>query len=173
MERKYLSRIKPWYFYDVPYRNIGLVDMFVRFSNRISRKIWWRKDITELWGAWQWFSWYKTVAEYVVSEEKNNPSFFKRFHHTSCSDELIFATLLYRKREQLKIVADNSLRYINWEKEVEGRKQKNHPLILNEDDYEDILKSGAFFCRKFNPTISSKLLVLLEKRKRRFVNDFN
>lgn len=164
MVRKYPSRIKPWYFYDIKHRDVSLVNFVARGLNFVSRRFEWRKDIPNLWGAWQWFSWHKTVTDYVLKEELNNQSFFRRFQHTSCSDELIFATLLHDHRDQLKIISNNSLRYINWKKFVEGRKKKNSPLILNEDEYDDIVESGVFFCRKVDPIISRKLLSLLEER---------
>ena len=164
MVRKYPSRIKPWYFYDIKHRDVSLVNFMVRALNYVSRRFLWRKDVPNLWGAWQWFSWYKTVTDYVLKEELNNLSFYRRFHHTACSDELIFATLLHDHRDQLKIISNNSLRYINWKKFVEGRKRKHSSLILNEDEYSDIVESGSFFCRKVDPVISKKLLSLLEER---------
>lgn len=164
MERKYPSRIKPWYFYDIRHRNLGIVNFMARSLNFLSRRLWWRRDIQGLWGGWQWFSWYRTVAEYVVNEEKENPSFFRRFHHTSCSDELIFATLLHGKEAELHIVSDESLRYINWNKVAYVRKQIHSPLILNEEEYDEIVNSGAFFCRKVHPVISERLLTLLENK---------
>jgi hypothetical protein len=54
------------------------------------------------------------------------------------------------------------LRYINWTKKAEGRNHVGSPLTLNEEEYEDIIKSGAFFCRKIDPVISKKLKELLK-----------
>lgn len=164
IKKKYPSRVKPWYFYDIPHRDNFFVDFLARGLNFVSRRIWWRSDIPNLAGGWQWFSWHRTVTEFVLNEEENNPSFFKRFHHTSCGDELIFFTLLYNSMEKLNIVSDNSLRYINWKKVVPGRKGKYSPLTLNEEEYDEIIESGALFCRKVHPVISEKLIALLEKR---------
>ena len=36
------------------------------------------------------------------------------------------------------------------------------PLVLNENEYEDIVQSGAFFCRKCEWKESSNLLKLLD-----------
>jgi len=55
------------------------------------------------------------------------------------------------------------LRYINWNKKVEGRSRIGSPLTLNEDEYEDIVNSGNFFCRKVHPDTSRKLLAMLRK----------
>ena len=164
IKKKYPSRVKPWFFNDIPNRNIHLVDLLVRGLNFVSRRVKWRSDIPNLCGGWQWFSWHRSVTEFVLNEEEHNPSFFKRFHHTSCSDELIFFTLLYDSMEKLNIISDNSLRYINWEKVIPGRKKKHSPLTLNEEEYDEIVESGALFCRKVHPVISEKLIALLEKR---------
>lgn len=43
---------------------------------------------------------------------------------------------------------------------LEGHSCIGSPLTLNEYEYEDIIRSGAFFCRKVHP---EKSKVLLEK----------
>lgn len=135
----------------------------VRGINFISRRIWWRKPIPGLWGGWNWFSWHRSLAQYVIEKEKNDITYFKRFHHTYCADELIFQTLFHGHEEELNIDGIHSLRYINWNKMVEERSHIGSPLTLNEDEYEDIIRSGAFFCRKVHPEISKVLLEKLRK----------
>ena len=161
MVHKYPKRVQPWYFSDCPYRDIAIVNFFVRACNNISKRLFIRKMIPGLWGSWNWFSWHRSLAEYVIREENENPKFFQRFHHTSCADELIFATLFHGHEQELNIDGTNSLRYINWKKKAEGRNHKGSPLTLNEDEYEDIIQSGAFFCRKVHPDISKNLLEML------------
>ena len=125
---------------------------------KLGKHFYFRKPIPNLWGSWNWFSWHRSVVEYVIKEEKTNPRFFKRFHHTYCSDELIFSTLLHRHEKELKIVGSNSLRYINWNKKAEGRNNTGSPLTLNEEEFDEIMESGAFFCRKVHPEVSKKLI---------------
>lgn len=158
MKKKYPKRVKPYYFKDTPHRKSPVIDFVVRGVDKLSSLFLWRKDIPNLWGGWNWFSWYKDVVKYVLKQERENPQFFKRFHHTYCCDELIFATMLRPFADELNIETDNSLRYINWDKKVSGRSHSGSPLILNEEEYEDIICSGAFFCRKIHPVISKKLL---------------
>ena len=50
MKKKYPSRVLPYYFSDIPYRNNKLVNFMVRGLNFISKRIWWRKPIPGLWG---------------------------------------------------------------------------------------------------------------------------
>ena len=134
----------------------------VRGLDFVSKHIWWRKPITGLRAGWNWFSWHRRVAEYVIGQEKTNQAYFIRFHHTCCADELIFHTLLYPHLQECNINPNNSLRYINWEKES-PRKHPGSPLTLNEEEYDDIINSGAFFCRKIDPVISQKLKGMLKK----------
>ena len=92
---------------------------------------------------------------------KSNPFYLKRWHHTHCCDELIFHTLLNNKTKELNIEKYNSLRYIEWHPK---RESPSLPLILDEREYEDIVKKNAFFCRKIHPELSHRLIILLKKR---------
>lgn len=82
-------------------------------------------------------------------KKKRIQIFFKRFHHTYCCDELIFQTLFHGHEDELNIDGNNALRYINWNKMVPGRRHIGSPLILNEEEYDDIMKSGAFFAGRY------------------------
>lgn len=156
MMKKYPSRVQPWYLLDVPHRDNRIINYCVRSFNFISKHFYFRRMIPELWGGWNWFTWHRKVATFVIEQEQENPNFFKRFHHTNCGDELIFSTLLHPYLKELNI-EPYSLRYINWSKKAEGRNHVGSPLTLNEDEYEDIIHSGAFFCRKVDPVISKEL----------------
>lgn len=161
--QKYPLRVRPWYINDFPHREIKLVDFFVRAFNKVSKHFYVRKMIPSLWGGWNWFSWHRSLAEYVIRQEKENPQFFKRFHHTECGDELIFQTLFHGHEDELNIDGNHAVRYINWEKMVPGRRKWGSPLVLNEEEYDEIIQSGAFFCRKVHPVTSKKLLEKLRK----------
>ena len=167
MVKKYPSRVLPWYICDTPHREIKIIDFLVRVFNKVSKYIYVRKLIPNLWGSWNWFSWHRCVAEYVIKQERVNPKFFKRFHHTHCADELIFSTMLHVHEKELSIDGSNSLRYINWEKKVLGRSHLGSPLLLNEEEYDDIIKSGSFFCRKVHPKVSKVLLQKLRENIKR------
>lgn len=162
-QHKYPSRVRPYYFSDVRHRDWKVVDLFVKCCDKISSKFWLRKMIPDVYAGWNWFSWHRTVAEFVLQEEQNNPKFFRRFHHTQCCDEVIFHTLLHPHLEELRIDPANSLRYVNWRKDAPERKKPGTPLVLNEEEYDDIKASGVFFCRKVHPVISRKLKEMLTK----------
>lgn len=163
LNTKYASRVRPWYFSDMNHRNIKIVDFMVRGLNFISRRFWWRPNIEGLYAGWNWFSWHRRVVSYVLEQLERNPSFFRRFRHTSCADELIFHTLLAPRLKELSIDRNNSLRYVNWVKKAPGRSLPNAPLILNEEEYDEIMESGAFFCRKVHPIVSVNLINKLRK----------
>lgn len=169
--KKYPSRVKPFYFSDIQHRDNPVIDFFVHGLNFISKRFWIRTDIPNLYAGWNWFSWHRCVAEYVMKSTKTNTKFYNRFHFTSCADELIFHTLLHDHIRDLRIEPHNSLRYINWKKHVVGRSHQGSPLTLNEDEYEDIIKSGAFFCRKIDPIISKRLKEMLESNMLKSVNN--
>lgn len=160
---RYRARIKSWLLLDLKHRDNPIVNKFVFYINALSFRFWWRSEIEGLRAGWNWFSWHRFVADYVLMQTKQNPKYFKRFQHTSGSDELIFHTLLYPRMAELGIVND-ALRYIDWKHNVPGRTEPNAPLLLNEEDYDSIVDSGAFFCRKVRPDISGKLLEMLTKR---------
>lgn len=158
VETDYANRTQPWWFIDLPHRNYKIINLFARTLNFISKHFYWRKSIPNLWGGWSWFTWHRSIAEYILQQESERTGYFKRFHHTRCGDELIFATLLKPKAEKMELITDKSLRYVNWDKNIPERKTRpSAPLTLNEEEYEDIIKSGAFFCRKIDPTVSNKL----------------
>lgn len=163
IKKKYPSRVRPIYFSDIPHRDNKIVNFFVNKLNGVSRRFNVRQMIPNIYAGWNWFSWHRKVAEFIISYEHDNPKYFQRFYFTNCADELIFHTLLHNQIKRLNIVTNNSLRYVNWKKKVIGRGTNNSPLILNEDEYEDIVKSHAFFCRKIDPVISSNLKVKIKE----------
>lgn len=118
------------------------------------------KNVTfQLYAGWQWFSWHRTVVEYVLREIASHPTYLESFRYTNCCDEVIFHTMFWEHLEELNIDRNNSLRYIDW---FPKRKYVTLPLILDERDYVAIKESKAFFCRKVFIDRSVKLLDLLD-----------
>ena len=125
-------------------------------------------DIAHLWGGWNWFSLSRECIKYILHYCSENPNFIERFKYTTVPDELVFPTILYPKTKDLRIKTRNSLRYIEWHP---GKDRIGHPMLLDERDYEDILHSGALFCRKVERDYSKKLLDLLDIRARNMKKD--
>lgn len=120
-----------------------------------------RREIEHLRGGWCWFSWHRKVVAFVLDYLKANPSFIKRFDYTSCCDELFFHTLLYPYLQELDIMSNNSLRYIEWNPK---RMTNTLPLILENTEYNDIMQSDAIFCRKIDPNLSKELIINIKKQ---------
>ena len=133
-------------------------------NNRFSRRIIKRTPIPDLAGGWQWFSWSANVVDYVLNYLKNNSGFRRRFNHTSSPDEHFFATMLYAHLDELHIRKHFPLRYVSWEpyREIE---QKHRPYDLNEQDYERVIKSASFFCRKVDEVTSAKFLDMVDAQR--------
>lgn len=128
----YANRTKPWWFLDMPHRDLKIVEFLRKSLNYIGRRTHFRKDVPNLWGGWSWFTWHRNIANYVLRQEKDNPSYFRRFHHTRCGDELIFATLLHPVSQKMNLETNNSLRYVNWNKKIPSRQTRpSAPLTLS------------------------------------------
>ena len=159
-KKKYLDRVQYYNFGDV--FNSKIMQKF-HIPGIINRMFLWknRGTIEGLWGGWNWFSWHREVALYVISYYDTHTGFVNRFRYTWCSDELLFPTILHGKEEDLNIEPRNSLRFIEWHPK---RDCNSLPLILEESEYNDIVKSGCFFCRKVEFKTSRKLITLLDKK---------
>lgn len=161
---------KPHGKYEYRYMGWHLNDVHIpSFSKRFIRKAisvlehihYLRKPISNVYAGWSWFSWHKSVIKFVLQYIESHPDYLKRFHNTSCCDELIFHTLLYPHLKELKINPYNCLRYVDWHP---SRSYDGHlPLILNELNYNDIVKSKALFCRKIDDIISCKLMDMIDE----------
>ncbi|WP_368495216.1 beta-1,6-N-acetylglucosaminyltransferase [Mitsuokella jalaludinii] len=113
-----------------------------------------------IWGGWQWFSLHDIAVRYILQYLKNNPGLIKRLKYTSCCDELVFNSILM-EQHKLPIVSDNDFRYVDWHPR---RAYRSLPLILNEEDYDDIVNSGMLFCRKVELGESDRLLEMLDEK---------
>lgn len=112
-----------------------------------------RKEICEdmYWGS-GWWSLQRDTLEY--SFEILKKKYMKRIRHTFAPDEMIFQTILLNAKNKFNIV-NNNLRFMIWN-------GKAGPKILDENDYENIIKSKCFFARKIEPEKSNKLIKLIE-----------
>ncbi len=132
--------------------------------DQYSRKFLVRKRIEGIRAGWSWFTWHVSVMNFVLEYMSTHPEYLRRFRHTYCCDELIFHTLLYPYLDNLKIHKDNALRYIEWhpKRAYNGKL----PLLLEETEYEDIIRTGALFCRKVDSRVSERLLEKLDEYSR-------
>lgn len=159
---KYPYRYMYWHFTDTfIFRNKHL-HLLSNYIAIIFNKLFKRKPLERIYAGWNWFSWSKKVVEYVLLQNEKNKPYFKRFHFTTCCDEIIFHTLLANHLQELEINPNNSLRFVEWS-------PKRHytgklPLVLQEMEYNDIVKSNAFFCRKVELPVSIQLIKMLDNQ---------
>lgn len=123
-----------------------------------------RKPIENYHGGWQWFSWNIQTLNYVLDYIQIHPGYLRRFNHTTSPDEHVFATILISKIEELGIESVNPLRYISWHphRKVDTTYR---PFTFTELDYDYIIKSKAFFCRKVDEVESAKLLDMIDMQR--------
>lgn len=140
--------------------------LVIKLGNSRLRRLFPRKPINNLAGGWDWWSWSDTVVDFVLNELKGSggDKLLERFNYTCAPGEHFFATLLYPHLDRLKIRKHFPLRYISWEpyREIE---QKHRPYNLEELDYERVINSAAFFCRKVDEVQSAKFLDMVDAQR--------
>lgn len=119
------------------------------------------ENMDTLWGGWNWYSLSRDTLIYLLNYIRKNPKYCDRFKHTICSDELIFATIVKNTDIDLNVDICNSLRFVEWNPK---RQAESLPLLLTENELEDVVNSGAFFCRKVQLPESEKLLDKIDER---------
>jgi Core-2/I-Branching enzyme len=98
------------------------------------------------------------VAEYVYRFIHDHPEYVRFFQHVYIPDELFFQTAVMNSPFRETIVNDN-LRFTDWS-------QKPAPAILREADFPRLVSSGKLFARKFDETVDSTILDLLDQHAR-------
>jgi Core-2/I-Branching enzyme len=107
-------------------------------------------------GLSQWLSIVPIHAKYVIDYLKINKKVRKFFFYTWGADEFVFQTILLNSVHKNYIVNDY-FRFIRFQKGA------YRPDILNLVDYEEMMKSGNFFARKFDEKIDVEILNYLDK----------
>lgn len=101
----------------------------------------------------EWWSMPREPLEYVCSCCAEQQNIIKVMRSGFCSDEFLFQTILYNSEKYKKKIKNENFRFILWK-----QKYDSYPAILDDEDYELIKNSGAFFMRKVDFEISSSLL---------------
>ena len=110
------------------------------------------------------FSLHKNVIDYLLDYNQKHPDFLCRFMNTSSPSEIYYHTLLKPVVERFHIHTKEPLRYFSF---VPHRpvSTKYRPFNLTEEDYEYVIDSRAFFCRKVHETESAKLLDMIDAQR--------
>lgn len=157
---KYEYRYMAWHLHDQHIPNWSKI-IIRKAVSAIEHIHYLRKPIANVHAGWSWFSWHRNVVEFVLQYLENHPDYLKRFHNTSCCDEIIFHTILFPYLKELRINPYNCLRYVDWHP---TRPYDGHlPLTLNQQDFYDIVKSKSLFCRKVDENVSYKLMNMIDE----------
>lgn len=149
----------------------GIIDRFLHnhYHSKTLHRFFPRKPIRSIAGGWDWFSWSDKVVDYINTKIPFSPpywrnSLMRRFNHTHATGEHLWPTLLNNNFENLKIRKHFPLRYISW-KAYHDVEQTHRPYDMDERDYERVINSAAFFCRKVDEVVSSKLMDMIDAQR--------
>lgn len=146
--------------YRIIYNKIG--------NSKLVKTLFPREPIKNLIGGWDWFTWSDKVVNYVMTYIEENrfdkSSLLVRLSHTNAPSEKFYTTLLFDKLERLKVRKYYPLRFVSWTPH-HPINVKRLPYPLNELDYEYVVNSPTFFCRKIEEVESAKLLDMIDAQR--------
>lgn len=133
------------------------IKRLVDFQRKMGIKRGFNSTIPKLYGGSTWWSLSRRSLNHVHEFTKNNPAYLARFKHTLCAEEFYFQTILLNSPFADSVV-NNNLRFIDW-----VARNGNKPAVLDESDYERILKNDSVFARKFEKPTSYKLFKKIQE----------
>lgn len=110
-----------------------------------------------------WFCLSLEAVKYLLDYTSNNSKVVDFFKYTGCSDELYIQSVLLNSSLKDKMI-NNIHRYFDW-----GDKGKS-PKILTESDYSNIVQSDAWFARKLDSKVDTKLFDMLDQLNSRDID---
>ena len=123
-----------------------------------------REEVENLRSGWDWWTWSDKTYSFVLSYLRNNPGYLKRFNHTLSPCEKFFTTMLLPHVQNLGIRMYYPLRYVSWDPH-RPLKTKYRPYNLTAEDYNYVIQSPCFFCRKVHESESIKLLDMIDLQR--------
>lgn len=103
-----------------------------------------------------WFTLSMEAVNYLLDYTKEHPQMIKFFKHTGCPDELYIQSVLLNSPLKNNMV-NKIYRFFDW-----SDKGKS-PNILTSEYFPKIESSDAWFARKLDVNIDSKLMDMLDK----------
>lgn len=137
--------------------------------------------IQQPYGGSQWWMLTHDCAAYCLDFLEKNPGFRRFYRFTDSPDEMVFQTIIlnspfansvrnylqYRNNRK-QVVAEvlgkplgfcpYNYRYIDWHSP-----QRGFPATLNEENFEEMVESGALLARKLDPEKSRSLLNRIDR----------
>jgi len=105
------------------------------------------------------FFWCLTgkCIKWIDTFVNQNPNFVNRFKYTYIPDEEFYQTLLMSSPFRNKIISDD-LKYKEWGNDVNA----SHPKILEKTDFQKLKESKSLFARKFDATVDTDVLDMID-----------
>lgn len=98
----------------------------------------------------QWWTLSMNSVKNILNSIDKNSTYYDYFKYTHVSDEMFFNTVIKNCHINTEDnIISNNLRYIDWSEDTTG-----HPRTFEDEDFDAIVNSGAFFARKFEPDTS-------------------
>jgi len=118
----------------------------------------WRRRVPDglnPFGGGSWVCLSRSAVEHVTRFAREHPNVVRFFERVLHPDELFFQTILMNSPLADSVV-DDHLRYIQWGDDP------GSPDILRAADLERMIASGKLFARKFDDTVDTSVLELLD-----------
>ena len=93
-------------------------------------------------------NWFSITDEMMQTILAQKPFIKKYFYHSLAPDELFVQTVAMNS-ELKDTIADEYLRYIDWE--------RGAPYTFRSEDFEELMNSNAYFARKFSDQVDADI----------------
>jgi hypothetical protein len=113
-------------------------------------------------GGSSWFILSSDCVRYILKYVDSHPSYVAFMKTVECVDEVFFHTIVLNSEFRGRVVNDNH-RYIDWSECKRGL--SSNAKWLSEQDFDNIVATGAMFCRKLEPRTGAKLMELLDAHR--------
>ena len=115
------------------------------------------QDIT-FYGKSAWYTLSNECVSDVLTYLETHPDFLGLFKKSLCGDEIFFNTVVHLTAAQKgrELESHNNLRFVDFDKV--DRLNVGSPKTLTIDDVDKITDSGAFFARKVDRNVDSKII---------------
>lgn len=152
-QRNYVEVQRMW---EEPSKRAGKIgfELFGKLRDtRVTRRPWF-----EAYGGSQWFILNRETCKYLVSNNAFVSRLRSYYRFSPIPDEGFFQTAILNSylSDQTN---EYNLRMITW-------LSSGRPKVYTVEDLSDLIKSSAFFARKFDEGVDSKIIDMLEERLR-------
>jgi hypothetical protein len=157
------ARYKNWYLY--------FAGRYWRVSSKLLKKVGIKRRVPGVLRpvkGWAFFTLSRECTEYVLRFFEENPRYVKFFKHTKHPDEYFWHTILLRS--PLKETVE--LKPLRYEPFEERRPFRGHGRVLRKEDLAELKaqSSKCFFAKKFDTTVDSDILHLIDRHILRVTN---